>query len=122
MCGIGAIFQLDDSPVPGLEARLGLMNQLLEHRGPDGEGRWVHPAGHVGFAHRRLEIIDLSSGDPPMRDESGTWITYNCEIYNYIELRKELGESKSRTTSDTEVVLRPYRNWGCSCVEYFRGI
>src|SRR6476660_3152777 len=75
MCGIGAILQLDDSPVPGLEARLALMNQLLEQRGPDGEGRWMHPSGHVGFAHRRLEIIDLTTGDQPMRDEGGNWIT-----------------------------------------------
>ena len=122
MCGIGAILQLDESPVPGLDARLGLMNRLLEHRGPDGEGRWLHPAGHVGFAHRRLEIIDLATGDQPMRDEGGNWITYNGEIYNYLELRREIGESEFRTTSDTEVVLRAYRKWGPSCVERLRGM
>ena len=60
MCGIGAILQLDETRVPGLDLRLTVINRLLEHRGPDGEGRWLHPAGHVGFAHRRLEIIDLS--------------------------------------------------------------
>jgi asparagine synthase (glutamine-hydrolysing) len=122
MCGIGAILQLDDSPVSGLDARLSLINRLLEHRGPDGEGRWVHPAGHVGFAHRRLEIIDLATGDQPMRDEGGNWITYNGEIYNYLELRQEIGASEFRTTSDTEVALRAYRKWGPACVERLRGM
>jgi asparagine synthase (glutamine-hydrolysing) len=122
MCGIGAILELDDRPVPGVEARLAAMNRLLAHRGPDGEGAWIHPAQHVGFAHRRLEIIDLATGDQPMRDEGGNWITYNGEIYNYIELRREIGESEFRTTSDTEVVLRAYRKWGPACVEKLRGM
>src|SRR5262249_30193552 len=122
MCGIGAILQLDESPVPGLRSRLALVNRLLEHRGPDGEGSWMHPAGHVGFAHRRLEVIDLATGDQPMRDEGGNWITYNGEIYNYRELRREIGASAFRTTSDTEVVLRAYRKWGIDCLERFRGM
>ena len=122
MCGIGAILSLDETAVGGLESRLATINRLLIHRGPDGEGIWLHPAGHVGFAHRRLEIIDLSTGDQPMRDEGGNWITYNGEIYNYIELRRELGESRFRTTSDTEVVLEAYREWGPRCVEHFRGM
>ena len=94
MCGIGAILNLDETAVGGLESRLATMNRLLAHRGPDGEGMWAHSAGHVGFAHRRLEIIDLSTGDQPMHDEAGNWITYNGEIYNYIELRREIGESE----------------------------
>jgi asparagine synthase (glutamine-hydrolysing) len=122
MCGIGAILKLDHSPAEALERRLGVMNRLLAHRGPDGEGMWAHPRGHVGFAHRRLEIIDLSTGDQPMRDEGGNWLTYNGEIYNYLELRREIGESEFRTTSDTEVVLRAYRKWGPACVERFRGM
>jgi asparagine synthase (glutamine-hydrolysing) len=122
MCGIGAILQLDESPVAGLNSRLGVINRLLEHRGPDGEGRWLHPAGHVGFAHRRLEIIDLATGDQPMRDEGGNWITYNGEIYNYLELRQEIGASEFRTTSDTEVALRAYRKWGPACVDRLRGM
>jgi asparagine synthase (glutamine-hydrolysing) len=122
MCGIGAILQLDDAPIRGVESRLAAMNRLLAHRGPDGEGRWIHPARHVGFAHRRLEIIDLTTGDQPMRDEGGNWLTYNGEIYNYLELRREIGESEFRTTSDTEVVLRAYRKWGPSCVDRFRGM
>ena len=63
------------------------MNRLLAHRGPDGEGAWIHGRGHVGFAHRRLEIIDLETGHQPMHDGDGNWITYNGEIYNYLELR-----------------------------------
>jgi asparagine synthase (glutamine-hydrolysing) len=122
MCGIGAILNLDETPVAGLESRLRTMNRLLAHRGPDGEGAWTHGAGHVGFAHRRLEIIDLSTGDQPMRDEGGNWITYNGEVYNYLELRREIGESEFRTTSDTEVVLRAYRKWGPACVERLRGM
>ncbi len=122
MCGIGAILNLDESPVPGLGGRLATMNRLLEHRGPDGEGAWLHDAGHVGFAHRRLEIIDLATGDQPMTDGAGNWITYNGEIYNYLELREEIGSSEFRTTSDTEVVLRAYRKWGTACVEKLRGM
>jgi asparagine synthase (glutamine-hydrolysing) len=122
MCGIGAILNLDSKPAAALAPRLELMNRLLAHRGPDGEGTWIHDRGHVGFAHRRLEIIDLSTGHQPMHDGDGNWITYNGEIYNYIELRRELGEGSFRTTSDTEVVLRAYRRWGPACVERLRGM
>ena len=112
MCGIGVILNLDSKPVGALGPGLALMNRLLAHRGPDGEGLWVHDRKHVGFAHRRLEIIDLQTGQQPMHDGEGNWITYNGEIYNYVELRRELGEDSFRTTSDTEVVLRAYRRWG----------
>ena len=122
MCGIGAILNLESKPVEGLAARLEVMNRLLEHRGPDGEGMWTHERSHVGFAHRRLEIIDLTTGQQPMHDGAGNWITYNGEIYNYLELRRELGEDSFRTTSDTEVVLRAYRRWGPACVERLRGM
>jgi asparagine synthase (glutamine-hydrolysing) len=122
MCGIGAILNLRGEPVPGLDRRLRLMNDLLRHRGPDGEGTWVHERGHVGFAHRRLEIIDLQTGDQPMRDERGNWITYNGEIYNYIELRDEIGLDEFRTTSDTEVALRGYGRWGSGSLERLRGM
>ena len=122
MCGIGAIVDLADRPVERLENRLELMNQLLAHRGPDGRGMWLHERRHAGFAHRRLEIIDLATGDQPMCDGGGNWITYNGEIYNYLELRRELGEGRFRTTSDTEVVLEAYREWGTRCVERLRGM
>jgi asparagine synthase (glutamine-hydrolysing) len=110
------------APVPGLQRRLDLMNELQAHRGPDGHATWVHEGERIGFAHRRLSIIDLSTGDQPMRDQAGNWISYNGEIYNYIELRAELGGQGFRTTSDTEVALRAYENWGTDCVQHFRGM
>jgi len=122
MCGIGAILNLRGEPVPDLEGRLGRMNELLRHRGPDGEGSWVHPHGHVAFAHRRLAIIDLVTGEQPMTDGSGNWITYNGEIYNYKELRGLLGEGDFRTSSDTEAILRGYRTWGQQSLERLRGM
>src|SRR3989440_4483549 len=98
------------------------MNEIQAHRGPDGHATWAHGRGAVGFAHRRLTIIDLATGDQPMRDEAGNWISYNGEIYNYIELRSELGGPPFRTTSDTEVALRAYERWGADCVQHFRGM
>jgi asparagine synthase (glutamine-hydrolysing) len=98
------------------------MNNLQAHRGPDGEGVWTHPAGHVGFGHRRLSVIDLVAGDQPMTDGDGNWITYNGEIFNYLELRHQLGRERFRTRSDTEVVLQAYRKWGPACLDRLRGM
>ena len=112
MCGIGAVISLRQQPVPHLQSALAGMRELLAHRGPDGEGEWLHPRRCVGLANRRLEIIDLEHGDQPMTDGEGNWITYNGEIYNYLELRRELGEREFRTDSDTEVILRAYRRLG----------
>jgi asparagine synthase (glutamine-hydrolysing) len=98
------------------------MNSLLGHRGPDGEGTWVHRDDVVAFAHRRLAIIDLVTGEQPMTDGAGNWITYNGEIYNYVELRRLLGADLFRTSSDTEVILRAYRTWGEGCLERLRGM
>jgi asparagine synthase (glutamine-hydrolysing) len=122
MCGIAGQLTLSGGPLPDLSQRLSLMNWLLRHRGPDGEGTWEHPSARVGFAHRRLSIIDLDTGAQPMRDPAGNWITYNGEIYNYVELRQELGEEQFRTTSDTEVILRAYEKWGSDCVTHLRGM
>jgi len=99
------------------------MTKLQRHRGPDGEGVWMSADSKVGLAHVRLSIIDLSgAASQPMASESGNVITYNGEIYNYIELRYELGEENFRTTSDTEVILRAYERWGEACVERLRGM
>jgi len=122
MCGIAGALNLSAAEIPNLGRRLGVMNQLLRHRGPDGEGAWWHERGFVGLAHRRLSIIDLSTGDQPMKDPAGNWITYNGEVYNYIELREELGAEDFQTTSDTEVVLAAYRRWGKDCVTHLRGM
>jgi len=122
MCGIAAVLNLSLAPVPHLRPALGAMNRLLQHRGPDGEGTWVHPRGVAGFAHRRLSIIDLATGQQPMTDGRGNWITYNGEIYNYVELRAELGAQEFVTTSDTEVILRAYARWGADCLTHLRGM
>ncbi len=122
MCGIGAILDLRLERVPYLRPALAGINELQAHRGPDGEGRWIHPREHVGFAHRRLKIIGLERGDQPMTDGGGNWITYNGEIYNYIELRRELGKGTFTTDSDTEVILRAYRRYGIDCLRRLRGM
>jgi asparagine synthase (glutamine-hydrolysing) len=122
MCGIGTAMSLDERRIPHLPAALAGMRSLLHHRGPDAEGDWMHPRRHVGFANRRLKIIDLEHGDQPMTDGQGNWITYNGEIYNYVELRRELGSGSFRTGSDTEVILRAYRRWGLDCLPRLRGM
>jgi asparagine synthase (glutamine-hydrolysing) len=122
MCGIAGTLNVSLGEIPGLSRQLAAMNDLISHRGPDGTGTWEHARRAVGFAHRRLSIIDLSTGDQPMTDEAGNWITYNGEIYNYIELREELGAGNFKTTSDTEVILAAYRKWGADCVNHLRGM
>lgn len=96
------------------------------HRGPDGAGLWATESGEVVFGHRRLAILDLSAaGAQPMVDAgSGCAVTFNGEIYNFRELRRELealGE-QFHSCSDTEVVLKAYRRWGLTVVPRLRGI
>lgn len=99
------------------------MDHLLAHRGPDGRGCWLHPAGFLGLGHRRLSIIDLAAGHQPMSDGHGLTITFNGEIYNYRELQRELNsEYEFRTQSDTEVILAAYQRWGADCVNHLRGM
>ena len=122
MCGICGAIDLTGRPIPDLERRLEVMNALIAHRGPDDDGLWTHPRGHVGLAHRRLSIIDLEHGHQPMRDERNRWITYNGEIYNYPELRREIGADRFRTTCDTEVALRAHERWGTDGLTRLRGM
>ncbi|TFH33563.1 MAG: asparagine synthase (glutamine-hydrolyzing) [Deltaproteobacteria bacterium] len=122
MCGIAGLFRLDDMPHPALARHLAAMNRIQAHRGPDGEGVWIHPEGLGGFAHRRLSIIDLVTGTQPMTGSCGNTICYNGEIYNYLELGEELPEYVFRTKSDTEVILAAYRKWGRDCVRRLRGM
>ncbi len=122
MCGIAGALDLSRNPIPNLSLYLNVMNDLQQHRGPDGHAVWQHAQQHVGFAHRRLSIIDLSTGNQPMTDHSGNWITFNGEIYNYLELRAELGAEHFVTTSDTEVILQAYQRWGADCVNHLRGM
>jgi asparagine synthase (glutamine-hydrolysing) len=121
MCGIAGLLRLDGGSADG--ALLKRMTDRLAHRGPDGEGFYVK--GPVGLGHRRLSIIDLSTGAQPMVSASGsTWITYNGEVYNYRELRDELIAlgCEFRTTSDTEVILAAYEVWGVGCLDRLRGM
>ncbi len=122
MCGIGGAVSLSLSPLRNAQGAVDLMNDVLRHRGPDGEATWVHDDEVAAFAHRRLAIIDLESGDQPMTDGAGNWVTHNGEIYNYIELRGLLGKDRFHTSSDTEVILRAYRQWGEGCLERLRGM
>src|SRR5262245_4977671 len=110
MCGILGQFSFDGRPT--VEELLGQIN-TLRHRGPD-DGAWWQD-GPFFLAHRRLSIIDLSSGRQPMASRDGRLvITFNGEIYNYIELREELRSLGRRfqTESDTEVLLQAYDEWG----------
>ena len=85
----------------------------MRHRGPDGNGDWLSGDGIVELAHVRLAIIDVVTGEQPMASEFGCVITYNGEIYNYVELRVELGEGLFRTQSDTEVIPDRFLNTSC---------
>jgi asparagine synthase (glutamine-hydrolysing) len=123
MCGIVGF--VTDRPraikLSSIELETGLTR--IRHRGPDGTGKWVSPNGQVGFGHVRLSIIDLETGAQPMHSDDGRFtIIYNGEIYNYIELRKELGEETFRTRSDTEVVVRAFQRWGADCISRLRGM
>ena len=122
MCGIAGVVSLSLEQVPNLARRLRVMNELQKHRGPDGHAIWENERRSIGFAHRRLSIIDLSTGNQPMGDRTGNWITYNGEIYNHLELRTELGPEHFMTTSDTEAILHAYRRWGARCVDHLRGM
>src|SRR5262245_32018874 len=124
MCGLAGFASLRNEPLAKAAAALAAMSSLISHRGPDGNGEWLSPDTSVGLVHRRLAIIDLTAnGAQPMRAPNGTIITYNGEIYNYIELRKELSAHWTfRSTSDTEVILAAYDKWGEDCVTHLRGM
>jgi asparagine synthase (glutamine-hydrolysing) len=121
MCGIAGFVAPAGGPALGARTLEGLAASI-RHRGPDGEGAWMSRDQRVGLAHVRLSIIDLATGAQPMHSPSGDVVTYNGEIYNFVELRKELGEHRFRTTSDTEVILLAYEKWGERCLEKLRGM
>ena len=122
MCGIFSIIN------PNSQSKDNLLNIIqsglrqIEHRGPDANGVWVDPQSRIGFGHVRLTIVDLDSGAQPMSLDNGTTIIFNGEIYNYIELREELGLDLFQTHSDTEVILHAYQKWGEDCVQHLRGM
>jgi asparagine synthase (glutamine-hydrolysing) len=126
MCGIfGIVAHNARVPVDVLERG----TQSLAHRGPDDSGTIVvsdGEAGEVGLGNRRLAILDLSPlAHQPMHDaETGNWIVYNGEIYNFRDIRRELEQAGARfvSHSDTEVVLQAYARWGEQCLARFRGM
>lgn len=124
MCGIAGAVSLDGKPIPRLKSVLNAMNKLIEHRGPDGQGTWTAPNDVCGLAHRRLAIIDLSpSGHQPMVGPNQSVLTFNGEIYNYLELMDELkGSWTFRSKSDSETILAAYEKWGADCVDHLRGM
>ena len=124
MCGIAGIASTDGKPIPRLASSLAVLDSLVAHRGPDGNGTWISPARTVGLAHRRLAIIDLSdAAQQPMVAPGPTAITYNGEIYNYLELRAELSPNwKFHSNSDTEVILAAYDRYGTDCLGRLRGM
>jgi asparagine synthase (glutamine-hydrolysing) len=136
MCGIAGIISMNPQYVS--TERLKQMTDAIAHRGPDGEGFWLNENKTVGFGHRRLAIIDLSeAGKQPMhfprpdnttgrgpRERARYSITYNGEIYNYLELKEELKQKGYTffTHSDTEVILAAYDQWKEECLHQFDGM
>jgi asparagine synthase (glutamine-hydrolysing) len=120
MCGIAGVHNFDGSPV--LQDLPRRMIGMLRHRGPDADGYYTD--GPTGLGHSRLSIIDLSGGQQPMCNEDGTlWITFNGEIFNYLELRQDLiaRGHQFATRSDTEVILHLFEEKGEDCVRYLNG-
>src|SRR6266481_5365133 len=131
MCGIAALIRMSDGALDA--SVIEKMTTAVAHRGPDGSGIDFYrdspdgvveggPADSAGWrialGHRRLSILDLSeAGRQPMSYRGRLWITFNGEIYNYIELRRELEQlgHEFRSQSDTEVILAAYDQWGTEC-------
>ena len=122
MCGICGIVRFGGHKAD-FERRLPAMVRTLHHRGPDQSGTWAD--ARAGFGHARLSIIDVSEGRQPLSNEDGTvWITYNGEVYNFQELRRELVAKghQFRTRTDTEVLVHLYEQEGIDCVKRLRGM
>src|SRR5882762_5424004 len=119
MCGIVGIINKNNEQVSS--NLLTAMAATIHHRGPDEDGIFID--NNIGFFHKRLSIIDLSTGQQPMTFEDCT-IIYNGEIYNYIELREELKRKNHvfKTTSDTEVLLHLYKEYGDGFINQLNGM
>jgi len=122
MCGICGQFNFG-SLEPVRRRDVETMTRTLVHRGPDDEGYYV--TGSLGFGFRRLSIIDLAGGHQPMSDqEESVWVIFNGEIYNFLELRRELQGYGHvfRTNSDTEVIVHGYKQWGDEVLNRLNGM
>ena len=124
MCGISGIIYFNEQRVNHHNLRR--FNDQLTHRGPDSDGVFIDEESNLGLAHRRLAILDLSSGghQPMPFFEENYWVVFNGEIFNFLELKMELSKLgySFRSTSDTEVILAAYQEWGEECVERFNGM
>jgi asparagine synthase (glutamine-hydrolysing) len=121
MCGIAGYFNLHSPSEPD-DRLIRRMVSSIRHRGPDEFGAYLDQ--RCGLGQARLSIIDLSCGSQPLANEDETvWITYNGEIFNYLELRSELKNlgHRFRTDSDTEVIVHAYEEWGTGCLDRFNG-
>lgn len=108
MCGIAGFLSLNNKKIE--ESNLDVMLEIQHHRGPDAQGKFYQDT--VGFAHNRLSLLDLSSaGVQPFEDQDYV-LTYNGEIYNYLEIKKELSETVYRSSSDTAVLFQALKEWG----------
>ncbi len=122
MCGIAGIYGSNEAP---REEEVRLMTNAIIHRGPDGEGIWIDKTNKIGLGHRRLAIIDLTEGGiQPMHYFNKYVITFNGEIYNYIEIQSYLTTKGYQflTKSDTEVIMAAYDHWGVDCLKQFDGM
>lgn len=122
MCGIAGILHFDKERQAD-KSLLKKMTDSTSHRGPDGEGYYLK--NNLAFGHRRLSIIDLSTGAQPMfNDDKSIVLIFNGEIYNYIELRDELRKFgyTFKTSSDSEVIIKAYEKWGIDCQNKFNGM
>ncbi len=123
MCGIAGFI---DFKKTSTEEVLKKMTRTMDHRGPDGEGYFFkqQPQYTIGFGHKRLSIIDLSVGGTQPMHYNEYSILLNGEVYNYAEIKKQLQELGHQfvSTSDTEVVLHAYIQWGENCLQYFVGM
>src|SRR3954471_9822928 len=122
MCGIAGIVAADglDQNAPSCALR---MRDVITHRGPDEAG--LHCDTHAALAHRRLSIVDLTTGQQPLSNEDGTiWVSFNGEIYNHHDVRRELEAHGHvyRTKSDTETLVHAYEQWGEACIDRLRGM
>lgn len=128
MCGIAGAFSFDSGSFHITREYLNRMRDTMVHRGPDGAGTWIAENGRVGLAHRRLAIVDLSTAaaQPMCNEDQSLWVSFNGEIYNHSEIRKEIcatGRHCWKTDhSDTEVILHAFEEWGIECVQKFRGM
>lgn len=123
MCGICGITNLADQRAVSAQDILA-MSCRLRHRGPDGQGFYVDRSGATGLGHTRLSIIDPAGGAQPLANEDQTvWISFNGEIFNYVELRTALAAAghSFRTQSDTEVVVHAYEEYGDQFVQHLNG-